>query len=781
MATDNDYNQLLSKLDDILRQQNALSGEISKLQHQIREIKQESAEEINAPVTTSDIQQEVKQPETTLSSQESPTTKTTTTTTISTITTINSQDSSGPKSPYSPYSPSDEETNIPSWQLNFEKFIGENLINKIGIAITIIGVAIGTKYSIEHQLISPVMRIILGYLLGIALISLGIRLKKKYENYSAVLVSGAMTILYFITYSAYGFYNLFPQAVAFLLMLVFTVFTVVAALNYNRQVIAHIGLVGAYAVPFLLSENSGRIEILFAYTAILNCGILTIAVKKYWKPLYYSSFIITWLIYLVWFMNQYDPKEHVALALSFVAVFFTIFYAIFLVYKLNRKEKFDAGDIFLLLSNSFIFYGIGYNVMDAQPGWQDYLGLFTLGNAFIHFLVSLTIYRQKLADRNLFYLVGGLALVFITIAIPVQLNGTWVTLLWAFEAALLFSIGIIRHEEAYEKLSYPLMILAVISLLQDWVTTYGNYPVHPDHLMTPFLNVPFLSGCLFLACFGGMYVIASRYKNSWLESSSYLKADIRIMLSSLALVVLYFVIRFELLVYFNNRIALSDRTLPYQQVNLSRFKTIWMINYSMLYVSVMALYNNLRSGNKYLSTACFILGSFMMLIFLTVGLYEMSELRDSFMTRNLLPDSATFMHIGIRYISFLFAAFLLFCMAGIRIQPAFDFVLAISLLWVCSSELIHWLHLLKYPATYKLLLSILWGVFAFVLTGTGIWKQKKHLRISAMVLFSATIIKLFFYDMSHVGTLARTIGFLSLGLLLLLVSFLYNKYKDVIF
>ena len=36
---------------------------------------------------------------------------------------------------------------------DLEKFIGENLINKIGIAITIIGVAIGAKYSIDHDLI----------------------------------------------------------------------------------------------------------------------------------------------------------------------------------------------------------------------------------------------------------------------------------------------------------------------------------------------------------------------------------------------------------------------------------------------------------------------------------------------------------------------------------------------------------------------------------------------------------------------------------------------------
>jgi uncharacterized membrane protein len=42
------------------------------------------------------------------------------------------------------------------------------------------------------------------------------------------------------------------------------------------------------------------------------------------------------------------------------------------------------------------------------------------------------------------------------------------------------------------------------------------------------------------------------------------------------------------------------------------------------------------------------------------------------------------------------------------------------------------------------------------------------------------LVKLFFYDISHLGTISKTIVFVSLGVLLLIVSFLYNKYKDLI-
>ena len=80
-------------------------------------------------------------------------------------------------------------------------------------------------------------------------------------------------------------------------------------------------------------------------------------------------------------------------------------------------------------------------------------------------------------------------------------------------------------------------------------------------------------------------------------------------------------------------------------------------------------------------------------------------------------------------------------------------------------------------ASYKLALSILWGVYALFLVVIGIWKNKKHLRIGAIIIFTLTLVKLFAYDISHLNTISKTIVFVSLGILLLIISFLYNKYK----
>lgn len=685
---------------------------------------------------------------------------------------------------------------------NIEKFIGENLINKIGIAITVIGVAIGAKYSIDNQLISPLTRIILGYLMGLGLLGFAIKLKKNYENYSAVLVSGAIAILYFITYASYSFYELIPQGFAFALMVFFTSFTVIAALNYNKQVIAHLGLVGAYAVPFLLSEGSGKVEVLFGYMAIINAGILFIAFKKYWKSLYYSAFFLTWLIFFTWFVSGYKEAEHFGTALLFSVIFFAIFYALFLGYKLLQKEIFNGSDALLLLGNSFIFYGLGYLILNQHETGSQFLGLFTLGNAVVHFAICALIYRQELADKNLFYLVAGLVLVFITIAIPVQLNGNWVTLLWAFEAALLFWIGRTKAIPIYERLSYPLMFLAFFSIVHDWTTSYSYYiPQQPETKLIPFANIHFLTALLFVAAFAFINFLNTNIKYVSQLHNKTTKALLNLIIPGILLTVLYFTFRIEIATYWSQLYMDSAIPLTAQgdlypgnawNTDLLKFESIWLLNYSLLFFALLAIVNIKKIENRKLGLINIGFSLFVLFIFIAEGLYVLSDLRESYLNQTLAEyyNRGGFT-IGIRYVSFVFVALSLGSIAtylkkdfmqplSTTIHIGFELILYTIILWISSSELITWMDLMHFSQSYKLGLSILWGVYALLLIGLGIWKKKKHFRIGAIVLFSITLLKLFFYDMAALDTIAKTIVFVSLGILLLIISFLYTKFKHLI-
>ena len=74
-------------------------------------------------------------------------------------------------------------------------------------------------------------------------------------------------------------------------------------------------------------------------------------------------------------------------------------------------------------------------------------------------------------------------------------------------------------------------------------------------------------------------------------------------------------------------------------------------------------------------------------------------------------------------------------------------------------------------------ISVLWAVYASVLMVLGFARNVAILRRVSIVLFAATVIKVFLRDMADVETPFRILSFLVLGLLLVAVSYLYHRYS----
>lgn len=672
----------------------------------------------------------------------------------------------------------------------FEEFIGKNVASKVGILVTIIGIFIGAKYAIEHDMVSPVVRVIAGYVCGAALIGVAIRLKSKYEAYSSVLMGGGLAVLYFITYIAYSFYALMPQLTAFVIMLVFTAATVYAALLYNRVIIAHLAQVGAYAIPFLLSDNSGRYAVFFSYIAIINAGILVVSLRKYWKSLFYAAFVLTWAIYLSWYFFSYRYPEHEYLAWTYLSIFFLLFYVTFLAYKIIKKERYELYDVFILLSNAFVFYGIGYDLIQNKPS-GNFSGTFTLINAAIHFIVSQIIHRLKLADRSLYYLILGLVIVFCTIAVPVQFDGNWVTLLWTAEAVLVFVIGRTRHTSAYEKLGAGLFILSFISLVQDWLNHANQFTFSDGVRVHPFMNIIFVSGLL-VACAQGTVIFFNRNKKyqSDLPATSLYRSFYDYALPVLFLITSYGLFHIEINGYFR-QVETSVRS--YQAsfgvwgTTVTAFDFIVLLLYTMVFNSILMVINRRWIQNKLLGIFSLICTGLLMFILLVQGLEVLNNLAVYYYHEGGVHFGV--LNLLIRYIVVAITALLLY----IGSQTMNDFIqdrlwfkswslmMHAVALGFLSAEYLCWTTVAGSGNQYKLGLSIVWGIYALFLVVQGIRTKQKYLRLAAIVLFLATLIKLFFYDLAGSGTITKTISFISLGVILLLVSYLYNRYKDVLF
>jgi uncharacterized membrane protein len=676
-----------------------------------------------------------------------------------------------------------------------EEFIGTNLLNKVGIAILVLGISYGVKYSIDHELINPITRIILGYLAGLVLIGIAIKIKPNYKTFSAVLLSGGMAALYFITFAAYDLYALFPQAMAFVLMVLFTAFTVYAAVQYDQRVIATIGLVGAYGVPFLLSDGSGRVVILFSYMTIVNVGILLLAFKKSWKLLYYLAFGLTWLIYTVWFVGKYNYEEHLWISLIFSTIFFVTFYAMFLLYKLIQGEPLSKWDIVLLMLNSFLYFGFGYYAIQDHPSGEFFLGIFTVFNALLHFIACYFIYTKQKATKDTFYFVAGMVLVFLTIAVPVQLEGNWVTLVWAAEAALLFWIGRTKSFPVYERLSYIMILLAVGSLFEDWkVYQYSEYDYEDATrvFVRLFLNIYFFTSLLVVASLG--WILKLSLDKKYNAPTGKLQLALTWVLSALFIIVLYLSFYVEInnywdTIYAASKVMIMESTeykYPTYDTDYLLFKKIVLLIYSAIFGIVASVINWKFIKNNYLTIACLIFNVLVLLSFTFDGLTSLGNLRYSYLNQT---DAQHYFrdygHIIIRYVALIFILPLvwlnrkfiqdeLFKPIIKKIELALFHTFVLILL---SSELVHWLEMSGVHESFKLGLSILWGAYALMLIILGLKKNEKYLRVMAIVLFSITILKLFVYDMADMSTIAKTIVMIILGALLLVASFLYNKVK----
>jgi uncharacterized membrane protein len=74
-----------------------------------------------------------------------------------------------------------------------------------------------------------------------------------------------------------------------------------------------------------------------------------------------------------------------------------------------------------------------------------------------------------------------------------------------------------------------------------------------------------------------------------------------------------------------------------------------------------------------------------------------------------------------------------------------------------------------------MLLSLAWGLYGAASIAVGMLRRYAPLRIIGMVILAITSLKVFFYDLWELGGIYRVIGFISFGVLLVLVSYLYQR------
>ncbi|MFH1409691.1 MAG: DUF5362 family protein [Nanoarchaeota archaeon] len=311
---------------------------------------------------------------------------------------------------------------------SFEENLGLKWFSRIGILALVIGVGFFVKYAIDNGWINHVTRLILGVVFGIGLIIIGEWTSKReaYRTWAKTLVGGGFAIVYFMVYAAYHFeeYRLatgITQIMDIILLSIVVVIIVFFALKDNDQTIA----AEAFFLGFITSLLSNSMELLtLIYGLLLTVGLIFVVVKKQWSLIGIGGIFATYLTYYFW-QNNNDGAFS-----SFFLITYFLAYTVqsFLLLKVDDKGK----NIGMVLLNSFFFFILYYSYLDKY--YPDLLGLFALILAVFYFI-------NYYGTRELHHGLGSahlyLGLIYLTLTVPLQLDGVWITLIWALEAVLL--------------------------------------------------------------------------------------------------------------------------------------------------------------------------------------------------------------------------------------------------------------------------------------------------------------------------------------------------------
>ncbi len=666
----------------------------------------------------------------------------------------------------------------------WEALIGGKVLNRIGALALIIGVGFFLKYAFDNNWISETVRVLMGAMAGGGLLFFATKTHKKgFEVFSQGLVGAGISILYLSVFAAYNFYQLVPQLVAFVLMAVVTMMTLWQSLKYDSLAVALLGWAGGFLTPFMLSAGAANEIGLFTYIALLTAGLLSIVIsKEKWIIVEPLTMAGTYFIYFLWFDSVFK-QELLTAALFFLTLFWMLFLGFEAARNLKKNEAWSTLRHILAVANGVLYYIGTYHLL--EPDYHVWMGLTTLLIALPYFGLFFVLKnkggaKQGLLDR---YILGAIVLVFSATAI--QFSGFTTVILWSLEALIVAYAGIKSGMKSLWVAAVVMFSVTVFKLfLSEGSFTY--IPLEEFRLLLTVRAAAFLvlgaslfvateifrkreettarkiaSGLSYSWCFVLFVFLSSETINLFHRSMLYVEGAARDSLSfkeDLTLAAVWTAYSITLTWFGfrrDSRPALHAgigvmvlglaagliRSLWFEPIEwFSLLLNIRVFVLCLLIAGAIVLLRLWKSESKeggWRRVMTAILG--LTIVALVLALLT-SETRDFFQKEMYVLQR----HMGDNWTK--------------------DFEAQLTNLRNMQS----------------LSLSGVWLVYSVILMVVGIWKRYRNLRLVAIGLFGVAILKIFIYDLSFLQTLYRIFSFMGLGVILLGVSYLYQKYKGII-
>jgi uncharacterized membrane protein len=396
--------------------------------------------------------------------------------------------------PRSPITASGPTRTIRTEQL--ESVIGRRWLGWAAVCVILFAAAFFLKYAFDNRWIGELGRVAVGVAAGVGMTAAGYKYhRRRWRIFSQILTGGGIVLLYLSVYAAFGYYHLASQKAAFVYLAILVAEAACLAMLYDAPAIAIMALIGGFLNPILLRTDRDQYRSLFGYIAALDLGAL--ALLKHWPGLGSLAFAGTHLLFWLWYGDKYHPRK-----LGAVMVFQTVVFLIFLLAHLGKqllkRQTATFEDLGLLVINPFVFFATAYHLLN--PAHHDWMGVFAIGMALIYAGAARLLLDQAATTRMQSLLLIGVALTFVTLAIPIQLQSNWITIAWAFEAVVMLWVGIETNALRLRVAADMLFGLTLFTLV-FWDTPGGSRGMFTPVLNKYFLSSLIVTGCLLAAAF----------------------------------------------------------------------------------------------------------------------------------------------------------------------------------------------------------------------------------------------------------------------------------------
>jgi uncharacterized membrane protein len=444
---------------------------------------------------------------------------------------------------------------------------------------------------------------------------------------------------------------------------------------------------------------------------------------------------------------EFDPRDNLVLSQVGITLIFLVFVAATTLFHIVWRRPPGAADQSLMVINAAAYFGISYGLL--WDDFQAWMGGFALILSLFYGALGYAVIVRSRENVQLSFMALGIALVFLTIAIPVQLGGPWISVAWAVEGAVLMWLAFRLQMPQLRWFGVGVFVIfGFTALVLDTPRAF-------DEISTPFLNAYLPAALLGIAATYLAAYLLHRNRNTLPQGEQYLFSAF--VVAGTVLVTLLFPV----------------------QVSGAWIAVTWAVEaFALFWLSQRLQIPELR---------LFGLGLFGVLL-IRVLVFD-----------TVAPLDGYRLVLNQRMLAFASAIASLYAAAALlrrnledTPEERFEFpalLLGANFLtiWVLSVEVISAvdsgiINVTGDTARYikSLTLSLVWAVYGSLLLVLGMAKGWRPVRVGGLALLAIPIIKLFLYDSFALEQGYRVVAFLSLGAILLVGGFLYQRHGEII-